>query len=675
MNYNKPAHLILFLALLLAPLFLAAQELAPESYRAELAGERYEISYSIPADGTDAFAQFDIFFLARASEASEWFKLTALTGDYQNVHDLHPRTAFWNPLQDKRAPGPYEFKLYAIKRSFLPSDYSYAAVEQFGQLKLSCALEDSEFRIHNGMVSSERVIVLPVGRRYEVLLIRNHILLAAQTVDVEAGKTTEIDMTPTNGYLILQTNLPGVKFEIDGSEYAEVDELPLPPGTYQVRAFGANPVTGTFEETRLLEIKLAETTFQRFDFPHGTLTLSSNEPYARFSLDGVKLDQADKLWLPVGTYAATAVLPRAITGFGDYQLTSPVTIEDGVHLDLPLDFTYGSLTFSSSLPDTKYLIDGVAKQKVNKLKLPVGEHIYTAMPPAPYVARTGNFVIRAGENLSLELEFAQTTDINYAERRREFTWRFGLMPAAVLEANHYFNLAGSETAGYSPLCSGLSVSGFRFKAINLWNKEFTQPYSAKYPALMAGAGLLDQAVLTWEQDSGDLGILLDLASLSVGAAHLSPGGLLHAQLELIGYFSYQKPLQLEDADGRYSYVTSFKDGKERSYAVWDYQWGSEARCQFGVRLAKYNYLNLHLGTRYQQPLGGAWYSNGDIRDWMLDEGPVPTPSPLANFPIRNAAFEGLSFYAGIGFETSLIPSLLGLILDAADRKKDENLQR
>lgn len=511
-----PALILLFLF----PFCLSAQELAPESYRAELSEQRYEISYSIPADGTDAFAQFDVFFFARASETSEWFKLTALTGDYQNVHDLHPRTAFWNPLQDKRAVGPYEFKIYAIKRSFLPSDYSYGAVEQFGKLKLSCALEGAAFRIQNGMVSSERVTVLPVGR-YEVLLIRDHILLAAETVDVEAGETTAIDMTPTNGYLILQTNLPGVKFQVDGSEYAEVDELPLPPGTYQVRAFGANPVTGAFEESRLVEIKLAEINCQTFEFPHGTLSLSSNEPYARFSLDGVKLDKAANLWLPVGTYTVTAVLPRAITGFGDYQLTKSVTIADGVHLDLPLDFSYGTLTFSSSLADTKYLIDGVGKQKANKLKLLVGEHFYSALPPAPYVARTGSFIIRPGENLSLKLEFAQTKDINRAERRREFTWRFGLMPAAVLEANHYFSLAESGTKGYSPLCNGLSVSGFRFKAVNLWNKEFTQPYSARYPALMFGAGLLDQAVFTWEQDSQDSGILLDLASLSAGAVHLS----------------------------------------------------------------------------------------------------------------------------------------------------------
>ncbi len=182
---------------------------------------------------------------------------------------------------------------------------------------------------------------------------------------------------------------------------------------------------------------------------------------------------------------------------------------------------------------------------------------------------------------------------------------------------------------------------------------------------MVGAGLLDQAIFSWEPDDWKSGILLDLASASTGVALLSPGGALHAQLELSGYYSFQKPLVSEI--GFYSYVTSFNEGKSRTYRVWDGQWGGEARAQFGLRLAQYNYLNLHLGARYQQALGGNWYANNDIAAWMTEDGPLPNPDWPAGVPARNAAFEGLSFYAGIGLETGFIPSLLGLALDAADK--------
>ncbi|MCB5247711.1 MAG: hypothetical protein LHW57_06790 [Candidatus Cloacimonetes bacterium] len=474
-----------------------------------------------------------------------------------------------------------------------------------------------------------------------------------------------------NGFLLVTSNMPGVKYQIDGYDQPEVEYLPLPPGSYEVRAYGQNPVTGDFEQTRQVEIRTAATTQERFDFPHGTLTLTSNEIYARFLISGLSLGKVKNLPLPPGTYTVEAVLPKAVTGFGEYRVTRSVTVEDGVQLEQPLDFSYGTVTITSSLKNTKYLIDGVAKSKVNKLKLPVGEHSYTALPPAPYNPISGSFAVALGEDLPLELEFAKTRLISDAEKRREFAWRYGLMPAGVLEANHYFGLGGTGQSGYAPLSNGLSVSGLRFRAINLWDKEFNQPYSAQYPAFMVGASLLDQAVFTWEQDGWESGILLDIGSLAVGGVHLSPGGLLHGQLELIGHFSYQKPLVSEI--GYYSYVTSFKEGDSRSYSFWDYQWGGEARVQFGIRLAQYNYLNLHLGTRYQQKLQGNWYSNNDIAAWMTEEGPLPEPDWPAGVPARNAAFEGLSFYAGIGFETSLIPSLLGLALDKSEKDRGEDL--
>ncbi len=478
-----------------------------------------------------------------------------------------------------------------------------------------------------------------------------------------------------NGYLLLQCELPGVKYQINGREYAEVQYLPLTPGSYLVRAFGANPVTGPFEEDRQVEVRLGETTLERFDFPHGTLSLISNEAYARFTIDKANLGRVENLPLPPGTYTVTAVLPKAVTGFGDYRISRPVTIQAGIHLDQRMDFSYGTVSISSSLDDTRYLIDGVAKKKVNKLKLPEGEHSYTAFPPAPYTSRSGSFSIRPGEDLPIELEFAKTRQISDAEKRREYTWRFGLMPAAVLEANHYFSLGETGQPGSAPLRNGLSISGLRFKAINLWQKEFTQPYTSRYPAFMLGASLLDQAVFTWENDPADSlllsGILLDLASVSTGYAHISPAGLLHAQLELIGHFSYQKPLMSEI--GYYSFVNAFKEGDERSYSVWDYQWGGETRLQIGLRLAQYNYLNLHFGARYQLPLEGYWYSNNDIAAWMTEDGPQPLPSSPPGAPSRNAAFEGFSFYAGIGLETNLIPSLLGLLLDKADKSGASDL--
>ena len=100
------------------------------------------------------------------------------------------------------------------------------------------------------------------------------------------------------GYLLLQCNLPGVKYQINGREYIEVQYLPLTPGMYQVRAFGANPVTGPFAEERQMEIRQGETTVGKFDFPHGTLSLFSNETYARFTIDNAKLGKVENLPLP-----------------------------------------------------------------------------------------------------------------------------------------------------------------------------------------------------------------------------------------------------------------------------------------------------------------------------------------------------------------------------------------
>lgn len=266
-----------------------------------------------------------------------------------------------------------------------------------------------------------------------------------------------------------------------------------------------------------------------------------------------------------------------------------------------------------------------------------------------------------------------------AERRQEYVWHFALMPLANFEANHHFALESGGENMYNPHHNALSVSGFRFKAINLWQREASQPNSVTYPAFMAGASLLDKAVFSWEtpspvledegkQKSTDLGILIDLASVNLGVAQLSSGGLLHGQLEVAGHYGFQRPLQSEI--GYYSYVSSFSEGKERTYRIWDGQWGAEARLQLGVRIAKHNYLNLHAGTRYQQPLGGNWYANQDISDWMLEDAALPTPSIPVGAPSRNAAFEGWGFHVGIGIETGVIPYLLGQLFDAAD--KDPN---
>ncbi len=236
----------------------------------------------------------------------------------------------------------------------------------------------------------------------------------------------------TNGYLSLEANLPGVTYQVDGREFQEVAYLPLPAGFHAVRALWSNPVTGLAEQNREVEITAGEDSFARFDFPHGSLSLASNESYARFALDGVKLERVENLPLPPGTYTVTAVLPKAITGFGDYQISRPVIIEAGVQLAERLDFSYGTVSISASLEGTKYRIDGVGRKKVNKLRLPVGEHAYTALPPAPYTARSGSFSIRADEDVRIDLVFTATPEISSSERRLEYTWRFVLMPAATL---------------------------------------------------------------------------------------------------------------------------------------------------------------------------------------------------------------------------------------------------
>ncbi|MCB5224989.1 MAG: hypothetical protein RBS31_06360 [Candidatus Syntrophosphaera sp.] len=252
-----------------------------------------------------------------------------------------------------------------------------------------------------------------------------------------------------------------------------------------------------------------------------------------------------------------------------------------------------------------------------------------------------------------------------SERRQEYVWHFALMPLANFEANHHFGLENGDEKGYTPHHNALSVSGFRFKAINLWQREAARPNSVTYPAFMAGASLVDKAVFSWEQDSKDLGILVDIASVNLGVTQLSSGGLLHGQLEVAGHYGFQRPLQSEI--GYYSYVSSFSDGKERTYRIWDGQWGAEARLQLGVRIAKHNYLNLHAGTRYQQPLSGNWYANQDISDWMLEDAALPAPSIPTGAPSRNAAFEGWGFHVGIGIETGVFPYLLGQLFDAADK--------
>ena len=127
------------------------------------------------------------------------------------------------------------------------------------------------------------------------------------------------------------------------------------------------------------------------------------------------------------------------------------------------------------------------------------------------------------------------------------------------------------------LCQRVALQGHQPLA-----KELTPPYTSRYPNYMLGGSLLDQAVFTWEKDNKHSGILFDLASVSTGLAHTSPAGFLHAQIELIGHFSYQKPLVSEI--GYYSYVTAFKEGSGRTYRVWDSQWGGETRLQLGVRL-------------------------------------------------------------------------------------------
>lgn len=145
--------------------------------------------------------------------------------------------------------------------------------------------------------------------------------------------------------------------------------------------------------------------------------------------------------------------------------------------------------------------------------------------------------------------------------------------------------------------------------------------------------------------------MYDLLTANTGVALLSHGGNVYSTLDITGIYGLQKPFQAKS--GPYVYATLQDPGRfeQRDYDKNDFQFGAEAKYQIGLRISKGNYLHLHLGIRLMSDYEGDWYLKSELDEWKEHPNSLkPQTTHKAGLRSDNVAFEGPSFYFGIGWD-------------------------
>ncbi len=393
--------------------------------------------------------------------------------------------------------------------------------------------------------------------------------------------------------------------------------------------------------------------FESASYKSSTMALESS--------DGQNFTSVSNVTLPAGDYRISATLPAALTGSLDLSQTATVRVLPDTLNTHRFEFQFARLTLKTKLKNVNYEVDKVPFAQVKNLKLLAGEHALAAFAPDPYDPWFSQVLLQPGINEPITVTFKKNKQLVAAERRRQFSLHYINQPFGDIELNQYFDFDADDDSGYNPLRKGVSISGLQFRGLNVAMRDLDKPVAGSYPAFLFGVSVVDKVVITKEETSGTTRTMVDWFSANVGLAHLSKGGKFFGQLNLVGSASSQNPLV--DKIDNYTYVSGFSETEEgQVYRKFDFNFGADLRYELGWRLWKLTYLHFNLGARYQTPMGGGWYENSDINAWvnnMIHEEPDPVEGQ--GLPKHNAAFDGLSFYAGVGLVNNILPPIFNAI--------------
>ncbi len=404
------------------------------------------------------------------------------------------------------------------------------------------------------------------------------------------------------GRLTLTSSETYVQYIVNDKQLSSVTDLPLPAGTYTVRAVvpaGKNSLEQTLEAS--LRVETGKTTRHNFIFDFGLLSLEADKPDVIYNINGkVNLTDVKNLKVSPGKYHVTATYRVPFE-----PETKEISVAEG-------QVTTARFRFSLSK-------EGRAAERRHQY----GMHFAASAAPAGYVSLIHFF--------------------DFDKEGSGELW--GGTPSA---------------ENYNSVGNALAISCFRLNAMNIVVNESDNPYTVDYPQLYLGLGLLDQAVLFKSSDNQEMGYLFDWGMVSAGFTDLTRSGVFYDKFEIKAIASGQIPHNHETENN--IFVSKFYSSR-RTYDIWNqFQFAAEAKLQFGVRLASMNYLFLNVGARYQEEMRGKWYNKAEVENWQNDSNAqIPDPVDDESIQELRPGFEGLKFMLGIGLENDLVNKLSSAI--------------
>jgi len=645
---------------------LNAQELT--GVQAQRVNKRYEIKFDLY--NFNWGEKFDIYVFASREGSNDWFKAKALVGSYQNVESRNEYIVLWEPVLDYKPYAKYDFKLYAVNRSYTKINYDYETTEQVGLLHVISTIPDADHYIGDSKISVAVPIAVPAGD-YEVTLRTGTNIRGRAGVKVEPMKYKEVELVPQEGFLSASSNESGAVFNVLGKSYVTLEKLTLPVGDYSVEAIAPESLRKLKLANQVARVTILQgkETKCKFDFPIGFLTLVSNEERVGYSVDGEYLGTSvQKLKLAEGVHKVSARSENANTLINNSILESDVTITKGQEITTSFKFAYGYLTLRNNLENCTYTLDNIRVERPEKMKLPVGTHTYTANYISPYSPIMKSFTLKSGEELVESLRFVVDKKAIRAERRSQFHSLFYTYPLQHIRIDHNFGFKESDRLSYQnynykPISNSISVSGIQVRDMTrIDSYDYYSRANIGDPFFYVGFGILDKVVIGNEIGNSQTGIMFDWLSGIAGVSGINKAGTIYSTLEGKLLWSGQYPLYKHySVDGEnYIFVNRFLDHSSEDNPSGEgeprrairtsnmSQLGLEVDYEIGFRLGAHIFLSTKAGVRYQSDFGGGWFTRSQLDQWYNFTTDEPEPNNDQRLPQRNVMMDGLTFRLGVG---------------------------
>lgn len=643
--------LFLFLFISLA----LAQEIT--DMRVQLINKRYEISFSLPgeyAGGSD----FDVFFYAREIGTEPWFKMVTLLGPYTKLSGFSRFTTLWDPFFDFRKDGRYEFRLFAVRLANTNPGYRYDQTSAVGLLHVRSDQPNVRLYIAGNEVLGKGAIALPAGA-YQTEAKLNGKVVSTATANVYAFEYAEVDLSPRYGWLTLESPHANAAYTVNSQTMSEVNGMKLQVGSYPVTITVPQPNTAypALTQTTNLEIEEGKTTRYRFDIPYGTISLSSDESSAKYTINGkVYSNVTDMRVKPQDIDLVTEV--TAFPGTRAITKQERVRVEAGKHTQHQVMFNvqYGTLTVTSNRADARIWINDIEHKSVNNLRIPAGAYKVVVTSNNPKGSTERSVVVNAGSHRGEYLPIADhvatasttpasTTPAKPKSSPREisdFSIRyeqvyFPTVPQSFFDSD--INTAGWEVA------DGLVIGGLNLKQ-----------YIGSNPTYYISLHGFDGMHFLRVRSTGKTAFSTDMLAIGLGLG-FHAGRTLGFVVGIKGALTYQSPIdRLMFLDGtKLIYVTSFDDWKDsdgkRHHSIYSWAWGASATAdaELFIGILKVMQLYVRGSLKESTTSGGKWYVKSQVTAWEQNLN-ASTPNPVydSRLPSRNLIFERGSATIGLG---------------------------